>query len=94
MPTQIINFHMCFICGRVSFSFLAKGGQNEIVWTIGGGKHLFMCKACGKQGVRGMLPQGNFDFGLFIRHNLVESGTVFAQTIICHLCVIILLLYM
>ena len=39
-----------------------------------------MCKACGKLGVfMGMLPRGNFDFGPFIRHNLVESGTVFAQ---------------
>ena len=53
MPTRIINFHMRFICARVSFSFLAKGEQNEIVWIIGGGgggKHLFMCKACGKLG--------------------------------------------
>ena len=49
--------------------FLPKG------W---GGKHIFVCKACGKLGgSRGMLPRGNFDFGPF---NLVESGTVFAQT--------------
>ena len=30
--------------------------------------------------VRGHAPQGNFDFGPFIRRNLVKSGTVFAQT--------------
>ena len=28
----------------------------------------------------GHAPLGNFDFGPFITHNLVESGTVFAQT--------------
>ena len=34
---------------RFSFSFLPKRGQNEIVWAIGGGgKYVFMCKACGK----------------------------------------------
>ena len=32
------------------------------------------------RGVRGHAPPGNFDFGPFIRHNLVKSGTVFAQT--------------
>ena len=32
-----------------------------------GHKHVFMYKACGKLGgSRGMLPQGNFDFGLFL----------------------------
>ena len=31
------------------------------------------------RGVRGHAPPGNFDFGPFIRHDLVESGTVFAQ---------------
>ena len=44
-------------------------------------KHIFVCKACGKLGESlSMLPWGNFDFGPFIRCNLVESGTVFAQT--------------
>ena len=32
------------------------------------------------RGVWGHALPGNFDFGSFIRHNLVESGTVFAQT--------------
>ena len=32
------------------------------------------------RGVQGHAPLGNFDFGPFIRCNLVESGTVFAQT--------------
>ena len=40
-------------------------------------------QACGKLGgFRGMLPRGNFDFGPFIRRNLVESGTVFASFIV------------
>ena len=37
------------------------------------------------RGVRGHAPLGNFDFGPFIRHNLVESGTIFAQTFIVSL---------
>ena len=46
-----------------------------------GGKYVSVCKACGKLGGSGgMLPWEIFDFGPFIRHNLVESGTVFAQT--------------
>ena len=33
------------------------------------------------RGVWGHAPPGNYDFGpFFIRRNLVESGTVFAQT--------------
>ena len=46
-----------------------------------GGKYVSVCKACGKLGGSGgMLPQEIFDFGPFIRHNLVESGAVFTQT--------------
>ena len=37
---------------------------------------------CQTRGVRGHAPPRNFDFGPFIRHNLVESGTVFAQSFI------------
>ena len=43
----------------VSFSFLSKGGKNEIVWIIGGASTY----SCAKHGA----------------HNLVESGTFFAQ---------------
>ena len=32
------------------------------------------------RGVLGHASPGNFDFGPFIRSNLVESGTVFTQT--------------
>ena len=68
-------------------SAFAQGGAKWHCMDLGG-KHIFVFKACGKLGAsRGMLPRGNFDFGPFIRHNLVESGTVFAQTIY-HLCVI------
>ena len=51
---------MLGVRGRAySFSFLPKGGQNEIVWIIGGGggKQIFVCKACDKLGGSGgMLP--------------------------------------
>ena len=45
------------------FQLLAKGGgQNEIVWIIGGAS-TYLCKACGKLGgVRGHAPPGNFVF--------------------------------
>ena len=45
------------------------------------GQYISVCKACGKLGgIWGHAPLGNFDFGPFIRCNLVESNTVFAQT--------------
>ena len=38
-----------------------------------GGKHIFVCKACGKLGgSRGMFPRGKFDFGPFIRPSVVS----------------------
>ena len=83
-----VNQHPRVIQVRVSFSFLPKGegGQKEIVWIIGGHAHICV-QACGKLGgFGGLLPRGNFDFGPFIRRNLVESGTVFAQTIYHLLC--------
>ena len=49
-------------------------------WEGGGegGKYISVCKACGKLGGSGgHAPLGNFDFGLFITHNLVESGDCF-----------------
>ena len=65
---------------RVSFSFLSKRGQNERLYGLlgGGGGQTNICVQSMMQtrGSRGM-PGGNFDF---FRHNLVESGTVFAQT--------------
>ena len=67
-----------FSC-RVSFSFLPKGEQNEIVWSI----WLSTClcaKHAANYGSLGHASPGNFDFGSFIRRNLVESGNVFAQT--------------
>ena len=40
-----------------------------------------VCKAHGKLGGSGgMLPQKNFDFGPFIRHDLVEPVTVLSPT--------------
>ena len=47
----------------------------------GGGKHIFVCMhVANLGGPGGILSQGNFDFGPFIRRNLVESGAVLAQT--------------
>ena len=51
------------------------------LYGLFGGASTYSCAKHGQtRGVRGMLPRGNFDFGPFIIHNLVESGTVFAQT--------------
>ena len=48
---------------------------------MGGCKYVSMCKGCGKLGGSGgMLSREIMILDLFIRHNLVESGTVFAQT--------------
>ena len=69
---------------RVSFSLLLKmggGGQNEIVWIIGGQVHIRVESMWQTRGVQGHAPPENLDFGPFIRRNLVESGTVFTQ---CH----------
>ena len=41
--------------------FAQGGGQNEIVWIIGGGsKYVSMCKACGKLGGPGECSPGKF----------------------------------
>ena len=47
-----------------------------------GGASTYLCVQSVRQarGVRRHAPLGNFDFGPFIRCNLVESATVFAQT--------------
>ena len=47
-------------------------------------KYTSMCKAWGKLGGVGVCSLGKFDFGPFIRHNLVESGTVFSTNHLCH----------
>ena len=52
----MVNY--CIVDVSVSFSFLPKGRQNEIVWIIGRDKYVFVCKACGKLGGSGdMLPR-------------------------------------
>ena len=72
--------HGCYSQGFFQL-FAQGGGQNEIVWIIGGGKYVSMCKACGKLGGSGgMLPWEILILDLFIRCSLVEYGTVFAQT--------------
>ena len=70
------------VCGkeastRVSFSFLPKEGQNEIVWIIGGGGggQVHICVQSMQQTweVWGHAPILDL-----LLDNLVESGTVFA----------------
>ena len=41
---------------RVSFSFLPKGVQNEIVWIIGGASTY----SCAKHGARNLVESGTF----------------------------------
>ena len=67
---------------RVSFSFLSKGGGGKMRLHGLLGEQVCICVQSMWQtrGVRGHAPLGNFDFGPFIRCNLVESGTAFAQT--------------
>ena len=61
------------------FVFFPRGDKMRLYGLLGG-KYISVCKACSKLGGSGgMLPRGNFDFGLFIRRNLVESGTVFTH---------------
>ena len=61
------------------FAQAGGGGRMRLYGLLEGGKYVSMCKACGKLGgSEGMPPPGNF--GPLIRCNLVESGTVFAQT--------------
>ena len=54
--------------------------QNEIVWIIVGQVCICVQSMWQSRGVWGHAPLGNFDFGPFIRHNLMKSGTVFSQT--------------
>ena len=80
LPSLVLSLH-----GYQGFFqfFCPRGGQNDIVWIIGGGggKYISVCKACGKLGgAGGMLPWEILILDFFIRHDLVESGTVFAQT--------------
>ena len=60
--------------------FAQRGGKMRLYGLLERGKYVSMCKACGKLGESGGMFPGKFDFGPFIRHNLVESETVFAQT--------------
>ena len=46
----------------------------------GGQAHIRVQSMWQTRRVWGNAPPGNFDFGTFIRRNLVESRTVFAQT--------------
>ena len=57
---------------QASFSFLCKGGQNDIVGIIGGGGQvrIHVQNMWQTRGVWGHAPPENFGFGPFIRHNL------------------------
>ena len=49
-------------------------------WGGGGQVHVRVQSMWQTRMVQGYAPLRNFDFGPFIRRNLVESGTVFVQT--------------
>ena len=81
MSVIYITF-MLVVVARVSFSFLPKGGRGgghiTLYGLLGGGapvQNMWQTR-----GVLGYASLGNFDFGPFIGRNLLESGTVFAQT--------------
>ena len=57
------------------------GFLSAICSSWGGGQVCIHVQSMWKtRGDPGRALPGSFDFGPFIRHNLVESGTVFAQT--------------
>ena len=65
-------------------AFCPRGGKTRSYGFLGD-EHIFV-QACDKLGgPGGILPRGNFDFGPFIRRNLMESGAVLAQTNLYHL---------
>ena len=76
--------HLPAGAGYIStFCLGGGGGKMRLYELLGGGKYISMCKERSKLQTREVwvhAPPGNFDFGPFIRHNLVESGNVFAQT--------------
>ena len=79
LPSLVLSLHGY----QGFFQFFAQGGGKMILYGLlgGGGKYISVCKACGKLGgAGGMLPWEILILDFFIRHNLVESGTVFAQT--------------
>ena len=93
--TSITLAHWCFLSSYIQdhnqgcFQLFAKGGAKLVCMDYWRGKYISMCKKCSKLGGQGHAPLGNFDFGPFTRHNLVESGTVFAQSKFTIYCVII-----
>ena len=59
------------------FQIFPQGGGKMILYGLLGGKYVSAYRTCGKVGgIRGHAPLRKFDFGPFIRRNLVESGTV------------------
>ena len=83
--TQLLESHnRIYIHTYIHTGFLSAFCPRGAKWDCmdyWGGKYVSVCKACGKLGGSGgMLPREIFDFGPFIRHNLVESGAVFTQT--------------
>ena len=74
---------------QVFFQLFAQGGDKMRLYGLLGGASMYPCgKRVGNLGVWGHAPPGNFDFGPFIGRNLMESGTVFAQTQFTIYCVI------
>ena len=60
---------------RVSFSFLPKEEQNEIVWIVRRTSYISVCKACGKLGGSGgMLPWEILILDLLLDTNWLNQG--------------------
>ena len=71
-----LHTYCCCIASQIGRCLL----DAEFLSPRGGGKYVSVCKTCGKLGgSEGMLPWEILIFGPFIRRNLVEFGTVFAQ---------------
>jgi len=65
----------------VSFSFLPKGeAKSDCMDYWRGQVYIRVQSIWQTRKIWGYAPLENFDFGPFIRCDLVESGTVFAQT--------------
>ena len=71
--------------------FAQRGVQNEIVWIIGGGKYISVCKACGKLGGPGACSPGEILILDLLLYTIWWNLGLFLNK---HNCVIILLIYM
>ena len=72
--------HGSYVPGFLSAFWPRGRGKMRLYGLLGRQVCIHVQSMWQTRGVWGHAPPGNFDFGSFIRCNLVESGTVFAQT--------------